>query len=131
MEACLRDGDRELRGHFLSDAHLLRREPLAPVSAEADGTDELAADDHRDDHVLMDTRGEQSLRLGARRECVDIDDLRLAPAQGLQVSGQSQRIADPGPAIDAPTSDRRQPLDLAGLQIEQVHDRARETEQVS
>src|SRR6266508_575145 len=131
VETRLRDGDRELCRHFLRDAHLLRWELLAPVSAEADRTDELAADDHRDDHVLMDARGEQSLRLGARGERVDVDHLRLAPAQGLQVAGQSQRIAEARPGIDAPTSDRRQPLDLAGFQIEQVHDRARQTEQVS
>ena len=129
MEPCLSQSDRELGGHFLRDADLLGGK-LARRSAEAQPADELAAGDHGHDHVSVDARGEQGLRLGAAGERGDVDHLRLPPPQGLHVAHQRQRKTDAGAETDAAAPRRRQPLHLAGRQVEQVHDGPRDPEQV-
>ena len=126
----LRDGDRELRGHFLRDGDLLRRE-LRLVAAEADRADEVAANDHRHHHVHVHARGEERLRLRGRREPVHVHDLGLAPAQAGQVPGQAQRIANAGSEVHAVAAHRSEPLHLPGVPVEQVDDGAGHAQQVA
>jgi len=60
-----------------------------------------------------------------------VDHLGLAPPQGRQVTGELQRIANARAVVEATASDGGEPFHRARLQIEQVDDGARDTEQIS
>ena len=128
-ETPVRDRDGQLGGRLLRDADLLLRK-LRLIAAEADRADQVATGDHWHHHVRGDTRGEEGLGFVARRERVDVYHLRLAPSQGLDVAGELQRVANAGPAMDAATPHRHQPLHLARAEIEQIDDGAGRPEQI-
>ena len=79
----------------------------------------------------MDARGEQRLRLGAVGQRVHVDHLHLAAPQRLHVARQLHRIPHTGARVHAAASDRRQPLHLARLEVEQVHDGAGHAQQIA
>ena len=130
VQARLGDRDGKLGGHFLGDADLLGLE-LPHRAPEAQGPNELAAGDHGHHHVDVDTRAEEGLSLGAPRQGVDIDHLQLTTPQHIHVAHQRQGKANAGPGPDAATAGRGQPLDLAGLPVEEVHDGAGHPEQLA
>src|SRR5258708_330889 len=76
----------------------------------------------------MDAGCEQRLRLRTRGKRMDIDPLRLAPAQGVDIAHQPYRVAPPGTDVDTPATRGRDPLHLAGGEIEAVYDCARHSE---
>ena len=62
---------------------------------------------------------------------MDIDHLWFAPPQAFQVAGQIQRVADGRAAIEATATDGGEPLDFSGPEVEQIHDGARDSQQVA
>jgi len=130
MEPRLLEHDGELGGDLLRDADLLGGE-VAWRSAEADRANELSAGDHRYHHVRSDIRGEQGFGLRTRGQRADIDQLWFAPPQGLYITRELQRIADDRPAVEPVAAYRREPRHLSGLEVEQIHDGARNFQQVS
>ena len=61
---------------------------------------------------------------------MDVDDLRLPTLQGLHVTHQPYRIADARSKTNATAASRREPLHLAGRQIEQIDNGAGDPEQL-
>jgi hypothetical protein len=78
-----------------------------------------------------DPRGEEGLRVRAGRQSADVDHLKFAPAEGVEVPGEAEGIAHAGAEMDPVAADGGQPLDLTGLPVEQVHDGARHAEQIA
>ena len=76
----------------------------------------------------MHARSKQGVNLGAGRQRVRIDDLRLAALQRLDVAHHVHRKAHARSDMNPATSRRRQPFGLARFEIEQIHHRARYAE---
>ena len=68
--------------------------------------------------------------MAARRLGHDVDDLGLPAPQGSDLPQERQRIAEAWLEVAATAPDRHQPLRFAGLQIEQIHDHAGNTQEV-
>ena len=79
----------------------------------------------------MDAGGEQRVDLRSGRQRVRVDDLRLAAPQRLDVAHQPHRVAHAGSDVRAAAAGRRQPLDLARGEVEDVDDGARHVEQLA
>ena len=79
----------------------------------------------------MNSRGEQSLCFRAWRQRVDIDQLWLPTLQGLDIAHEPHRVADARPQTGAAAANRREPLHLTGFEVEEVHDGARNPEQLT
>ena len=60
-----------------------------------------------------------------------VDHLELPPSQALQVPHEPQRKANARADVEVAASDRSQPLDFAGVEIEEIHDGAWHAEQVA